>query len=124
MHRAAPTHALQLGTAQAEPSTPAEGGKEVTTGQLHTPNYRACPHLVTETPERSKHWSRCLWTGSWEADGHGMMFMPNWSMTTRVEKQVREGSETHSRVCLMEAERPGMRRSPPPEETKKGLKET
>lgn len=54
MHRAAPTHALQLGTAQAEASTPAERGTEVTKGWLPTPSYRAYPHLVTGTLERSK----------------------------------------------------------------------
>lgn len=44
-------------------------------------------------------------------------------MTTKVEKQGREGPQICSRVCLVEAERPSMRRSPPPEETEKGLKE-
>lgn len=38
MRRAAPTHAFQLGTVQAEPSTAAErGGKEFTMKWLHPP---------------------------------------------------------------------------------------
>ena len=54
---------------------------------------------------------------------HGVMFMPNQSTATRAEEQGREGSQICSRICLVEAERPGTRRSPPPEETEKGLKE-